>query len=242
MVESPGEPTARHVSLALPDKRETRPRRPSRIWPIALQSAHICRYSGDRSAQIWYPGLRESSVVAQALWLACGVTRWCGRWRHSGVPMVVEKLEAVYREHAAELIRFATALVGPDDASNVVTETMVRVFDESVDVAGIVNLRAFLFKSVYRQAIDLQRSRSRRTRPERRYTDRSTGSVPRDETAAVAARTALSRLSEQQRGVVFLTYWLGLSPSEIAVELGVSEGTVRKQLARARARLREELR
>lgn len=50
------------------------------------------------------------------------------------------------------------------------------------------------------------------------------------------------RFSQQQRSAVFLTYWLGLSPSEIADELGVSDGTIRKQLARARARLREELR
>ncbi len=156
--------------------------------------------------------------------------------------MVAENLEVVYREHAAELIRFATILVGPDDASDVVTESMVRVFDESFDVQGIANLRAYLFKAVYRQAIDHQRSRSRRKRREGRYADRSSGGAPRDETAAVAARTALARLSEQQRGAVFLTYWLGLSPSEIAVELGVSEGTIRKQLARARARLREELR
>jgi DNA-directed RNA polymerase specialized sigma24 family protein len=40
---------------------------------------------------------------------------------------------------------------------------------------------------------------------------------------------------------VFLTYWADQTPADIAEVLDVSEGTVRKQLARARARLREVL-
>jgi RNA polymerase sigma factor (sigma-70 family) len=48
-------------------------------------------------------------------------------------------------------------------------------------------------------------------------------------------------LSVQQRTVVFLAYWCDQSAGDIAGVLGVSEGTVRKQLVRARARLREVL-
>ena len=95
--------------------------------------------------------------------------------------MVATSLEAAYRAHAAELIRFATAVVGPDAASDVVTEAMVRVFDRSVDGAGIANVRAMLFKSVYRQAIDHESSRTRPSRRERRYVDRSTRHAPADE-------------------------------------------------------------
>jgi RNA polymerase sigma factor (sigma-70 family) len=58
---------------------------------------------------------------------------------------------------------------------------------------------------------------------------------------AADARTALAVLSLQQRTVVFLTYWADQTPADIAEVLDVSEGTVRKQLARARARLREVL-
>lgn len=53
------------------------------------------------------------------------------------------------------------------------------------------------------------------------------------------ARAVLSVLSDQQAAVVFLTYWSDLRPVEVADVLGVREGTVRKQLARARKRLRE---
>jgi RNA polymerase sigma factor (sigma-70 family) len=52
---------------------------------------------------------------------------------------------------------------------------------------------------------------------------------------------ALDLLPLQQRAVVVLTYWLDLDPASVAQVLGVSDGTVRKQLARARARLKEAL-
>jgi len=53
---------------------------------------------------------------------------------------------------------------------------------------------------------------------------------------------ALDELSQQQREVLVLTYWDDLQPSAVAVVLDVSEGSVRKQLARARARMKEALR
>jgi len=52
---------------------------------------------------------------------------------------------------------------------------------------------------------------------------------------------AVARLSPQQRAVVFLTYWDDLDAATVANLLGVSEGTVRKQLGRARNKLREVL-
>ena len=52
---------------------------------------------------------------------------------------------------------------------------------------------------------------------------------------------SLAALSPQQRAVVHLTYWEDLTPHAVAARLGVSDGTVRRQLARARKRLREVL-
>ena len=55
------------------------------------------------------------------------------------------------------------------------------------------------------------------------------------------AHRLLDGLSEQQRAVVYLAYWEDWTAADIAAHLGVSDGTVRRQLARARAKLREEL-
>ena len=52
---------------------------------------------------------------------------------------------------------------------------------------------------------------------------------------------ALEELSVQQRAVTYLTYWQDMSVAEVAEALGVGDGTVRRQLARARSRLRGAL-
>ena len=51
----------------------------------------------------------------------------------------------------------------------------------------------------------------------------------------------VDRLSPRQRAVVYLAYWDDLDPAAIAQVLGVSEGSVRRHLARARAALRRML-
>ena len=52
---------------------------------------------------------------------------------------------------------------------------------------------------------------------------------------------AVNKLSVQQRASVVLTYWEDLAPAEVATRLHVSEGSVKRHLARARARLKELL-
>ena len=49
--------------------------------------------------------------------------------------------------------------------------------------------------------------------------------------------TALQELPEQQRKVVVLRHWLGLSVRETAVELGINEGTVKSHSSRGLAAL-----
>jgi RNA polymerase sigma-70 factor (sigma-E family) len=57
------------------------------------------------------------------------------------------------------------------------------------------------------------------------------------ERAALLA--ALRQLPPRQRAVVMLRYWEDLSDAQIAATLGCSPGTVRSQLSRALAKLRE---
>jgi RNA polymerase sigma-70 factor (ECF subfamily) len=53
---------------------------------------------------------------------------------------------------------------------------------------------------------------------------------------------AIARLSVRQRAVVYLTYWDDLDQAAAAELLAISEGSVRRHLARARANLRRTLR
>ncbi|MET0326780.1 MAG: RNA polymerase sigma factor [Ilumatobacteraceae bacterium] len=144
-----------------------------------------------------------------------------------------------YRRHAAELIRYATVLVGPDDAPDVVTDAVLAAFTTR-HWREVANRRAYLYRAVLHQSASHHRSGLRRRRREDRalalVTDPGDPAEP-----AIDAHRALATLSGQQRAVVFLTYWEDLAPAQIAELLDVTEGTVRKQLARARDHLRRIL-
>ena len=148
--------------------------------------------------------------------------------------------EATYRRYATDLIRYATALVGPADAQDVMTDAVLRAF-RSPGWPAVDNRRAYLDRAVLHQATSHHRSATRRRRREevvamREITPPATGAD-----GAVDAHRALAQLSEQQRAVVYLTYWEDLDPAQIARVLQLSEGSVRKQLARSRDRLRRIL-
>ena len=59
--------------------------------------------------------------------------------------------------------------------------------------------------------------------------------------AQQAVRRALGQLSEEHRQVLLLRYMQELDYGEIAVALGISEGTVKSRINRAKARLKELL-
>ena len=147
--------------------------------------------------------------------------------------------EAVYGAHASELVRFATGLVGRDDAPDVVAEAFVRVVASPV-WADARDRRALWFRAVVFEAKSWRRSAARRRARERGAAsgDCVVATQPERDDEVVAA---LELLSVQQRAVVVLTYWADLDPAGIGELLGVAEGTVRKQLARARKKLKGEL-
>lgn len=150
---------------------------------------------------------------------------------------VVADPSEVYRRHADELVRYATALVGPADAPDVVVDAVVAAF-RSPAWSKVDNQRAYLYRAVLNRSLSVRRSDARRVARELRLA----GSEPvAAGESSLDAQRALAGLSPQQRAVVYLTYWEDLTPAQIAALLEVSEGTVRKQLARAREQLRRIL-
>lgn len=147
---------------------------------------------------------------------------------------------AVYRQFADDLTRYATALVGPTDAQDVVSDAVLRAF-RSPGWPAVTNRRAYLYRSVLNQAMTHHRAVGRRRRRERVVALREPAPAVTSPDGTIDAHRALAQLSEQQRAVVYLTYWEDLQPEQIANVLDVSDGTVRKQLARARTHLRRIL-
>jgi RNA polymerase sigma-70 factor (ECF subfamily) len=143
----------------------------------------------------------------------------------------------LYARLAPELVAFATGLVGADDAADVVSGAVVRVLSSPAWDA-VTNQRAYLYRAVCNEAATWTRRSSRRRVVERKAATTETWDLPAFQPEV---RAAVERLSVQQRAVVLLTYWADLDPSSIADLLGISDGAVRRHLARARHKLRKVL-
>jgi RNA polymerase sigma factor (sigma-70 family) len=148
-------------------------------------------------------------------------------------PRVME----AYRRYRDDLVRFATVLVGPSDAQDVVSSAMLRLLDRPD--SSVKQPRPYLYQTVANQARNHKRGEARRRSRELRVapTDR----VPALPEPYPEVREAIERLSVRQRAVVYLAYWEDLTEEAIAEHLGIGAGSVRTHLARARRHLRKAL-
>lgn len=145
--------------------------------------------------------------------------------------------EQVYRSYAVELTRYATGLVGPFDAADVVTDACLKAF-ASRKWPEVANRRAYLYRTVLSVATDHHRSTlARRLRELKTAGPESTSSQEID----IDVLNAVDRLSMQQRAAVVPTYWADLPVEAVANRMGVSTGAVKRHLARARRHLEEWL-
>lgn len=151
--------------------------------------------------------------------------------------MVVTSEGDLFAKHGAALTRFATSLVGPSDAEDVVADALTSLI-ASGSMAGAEHPRALAYQAVLARSNSLHRSGFRRRRREQRFAVRIAHFDPELRPEVISA---VLDLSPQQRATVFLTYWEDLSPDQIGELLGIRPGTVKSHLARARSRLREVL-
>lgn len=142
------------------------------------------------------------------------------------------EFEAYVAAARPRLRRLAYSLCGDWHAADDVVQTaLAKLYVVWPRVSRASNQDAYVRRTVARVTIDesrrpWQRERSGLDGHDRAYDD---SDVParRDVVAA------LQQLPEMQRKTVVLRHWLGLSVSETAFDLGISEGTVKSHTSRA---------
>lgn len=149
----------------------------------------------------------------------------------------VRSAAGLYAAHRSDLIRYAAWVAGPDDAADVVSEAMVALL-KGGHLENPDNPWGLMQRAVLSKAQSLHRSALRRRSRERRFADRLSVEQPEIRPHVLGA---VARLSPRQRACIYLTYWEDLTPAMVAERLGIGEGTVKRYLARARAKLREVL-
>jgi RNA polymerase sigma-70 factor (ECF subfamily) len=161
-----------------------------------------------------------------------------------------ELFEQVYRTAGTAVLGYALRRCEfRDDALDVVAETFAIAWRRRSDMPTEPDeARPWLFGIARRCLANAARSSSRASRLGQRLADSfAPGAVPdpaaAHERAADAAvvRTALRELPDDDRELLTLVAWEGLTPAQAAVVLGLTPGATRVRLHRARARLRAAL-
>lgn len=156
-----------------------------------------------------------------------------------------ERFRSLYQAEAVAILGYAARRVGrPEDAADVVADVFTVAWRRIDDVPAGEAARPWLY-GVARNVLSNHRRGAWR---QDRLTDRLRGELrvmatavqPASEDADIV-RDALGRLSADDRELLQLTAWEGLSPNEIALAMDVPAGTVRSRLHRARHQLRREL-
>jgi RNA polymerase sigma factor (sigma-70 family) len=152
--------------------------------------------------------------------------------------------------HAYQGIAFRTAYViarDASDAEDAAQDGFVKAWRALGRFRAGAPFRPWLLSIVANEARNRRRSAGRRANLTlRAATEGPSGdAAPSPEAALLSAEqragllAAVNELSDEQREVVSLRYFLGLSEHEVAEALGIPQGTVKSRTARALERLRE---
>lgn len=169
-------------------------------------------------------------------------------WVASELPTLAasgdEALSRVFEAEYGRLVRLASLFVDRhDEAEEVVQEAFARTLTGWSRVRDKEDPTAYVRRAVVNQCHGRLRRRRlvRRLRPEDPRVALSAERVVQDADVVERVRAAVRRLPVRQRECVTLYYLLEHPVAEVAELLGVSAGTVKICLSRARVRLASQL-
>lgn len=153
-------------------------------------------------------------------------------------------LSALYDRHAPVLLAVAQRIVGRGrEAEDLLHDVFVEAWRHAADydrARGTV--KAWLLLRMRSRALDRKRAEGRSKvvlAPDGQAPEvADAGQDPSLAPDRAVVRRALAALAGDQREVLTLAYFDGLTSSEIATHLGIPIGTVKSRVARALAQLR----
>jgi RNA polymerase sigma-70 factor (ECF subfamily) len=151
----------------------------------------------------------------------------------SGWQLLVERLIA---ERGSRLAAYAGMLVSRgDDAEDLVHDAIVKTFSRRRTITDLDHAEAYVRRVMPTLVIDRARSRSARQRTTQRAFERER--IPADLDAGLDVRRALQELAPRERACIVLRFFDDFTVPQIAAHLDLAEGTVKRYLADASARL-----
>lgn len=157
-------------------------------------------------------------------------------------------IERLYDAHAQALFAFLLNLTRDEaDTRDLLQEIFVKLAREPKLLAGVREERAFLIRLAHNAAIDLMRRRGTRERTKENFAAEILSSfAPTDDPDEQVFREELSEalggLPAEQRAVVHLKLWGGLTFEEIAAALEIPPNTAASRYRYGLDKLRGRLR
>ncbi len=155
-------------------------------------------------------------------------------------------LAEIFDRFGAVVYGAAAGVVGDDgSAQDIVQDVFVELWShpDRYDPA-VGSLRSYLMVLARHRAVDTLRSELRRiARQQRHYrltgdqAPQSPGEEVLTADVAAAVRAAIQRLPAAQRQVIELAYFEGMTCREVALAVGIPEGTAKSRLRLALAKL-----
>jgi RNA polymerase sigma-70 factor, ECF subfamily len=180
--------------------------------------------------------------------------------RDGADPMLVARLcdgdsgalSVVYDRYASLVHGIARRVLGDEAGAEDVTQDVFTHLWRHPDRVDLERgrLRSYLGVIAHRRAVDALRRRTRRGKREERAGHGQLDEPSTEEAVVVTVVSswraahvidALERLPVEQQAAVRLAYYGGRTYREVAVELGIPEGTAKSRLRLALNRLRQEL-
>ncbi len=157
-------------------------------------------------------------------------------------------LARVYDEHAQALFAFLLNLTrNESDTQDILQELFVRLARRPALLDSARDERAFLLRLVHNLAIDLMRRRGTRQRHQEHWAIEATplfaaAAFPDEQSFREALGEALGELPPEQRAVVHLKLWEGLTFEAIAEALDIPPNTAASRYRYGLDKLRQRLR
>ncbi|GAA3372319.1 SigE family RNA polymerase sigma factor [Streptomyces sannanensis] len=156
--------------------------------------------------------------------------------------MTVEEFEEFYGACVKQLVGQIYLMTGDlHEAQDVVQEAFVRAWGRRSRLHRDAGPEAWIRTVAWRLAVSRWRRRGRAAEAWRRQADGRPGAAPAPDPGTVALVAALRQLPARQRRVAVLHYVCDLTVAQVAAETGISVGTVKAHLFRARAALASHL-
>lgn len=154
-----------------------------------------------------------------------------------------EAQRRLYEQTAARIYSFLLRnTANPEDAADLLQETYLRVFRGIDHFDGKCSVATWIYQVALNQTRQLGRVLNRRKAETNAPQELMSASCEGDSSpSAFEIEDAMSRLSGDERALIVLRHFEGMTYREMAHVLGKPSGTIASGLNRAREKLRELL-